>query len=279
MTISIAAARTVELEAVSHQDNPFFAWNNLAAGATLSGTPVLADGDAVNAVSGSTWDFWRPDVTATTCALSAEFASARTVSCAAIAAHNLADLGATVRVRASTDGISWSDAGAGAVTPTDNRPIIWRMVTSGQDRLHWQFYVTGLTIADPVAVGVAFLGDELVMPDRFFSGFSPVLTPTEVDLQSNVSQGGHLLGSSVVKRGSTLSLAFGHLPASFVRGPEWLGFQTAYNEGVPAFFGWRPEAYPSDAHYIWRQGPALRPTNIGVRDWMSITSSARVYES
>ena len=46
-------------------NNPFVAWQNLGAAATLGGTAVLTGGERANAASGSTYDKWRPDVSTT----------------------------------------------------------------------------------------------------------------------------------------------------------------------------------------------------------------------
>lgn len=276
MTIAISAARTAQI--AGQEDNPFFAWDNAAASATLGGTAVLADGARENALTGTTFDYWLPDVTTTTAAFEVEFASARSVAFAGIAAHNLADFGASARIQRSADGISWSDAGAGLVTPADNRPIGWRMVDTGQDYAFWRLYVTGLTAGDALAAGVIFFGDELLSPERFYAGFAPVLTPTEIAGQVNVSQGGNLVGTSIQRRGSTMEFSIEHLQSSFVRGASWLAFQRAWNEYKPAFFGWRPDTYPGDLHYLWRDGQVIRPVNSGPKARMGVSVSARVYE-
>lgn len=277
MTIAINSTRAAQLVAAGWADNPFIAWDNAGALATLGGTATLVDGSAANAFSGTTFDFWRPDVTATTARLSAQFAAARTVALAAIAAHNLGTLGATIAVQRSTDGISWTDAGAGAITPVDDSPIVWRMVTTGADAAYWRFYITGLTAGDPVQIGVAFLGDDLVVPDRFYQGFSPVIVPTEVQAQSNISVGGHLMGSSIIAQGSTLSAQFSHVPATFVRG-DLKPFMQHFNRVKGFFFGWRPSTYPQDVHFCWRNGDVIRPVNTGPRDIMSFSMGVSVLE-
>lgn len=275
MSIAISAGRTTALG--TQTNHPFFAWENLAAAATLGGTTTLTGGAASNAVNMNTHSYWLPDVSTTTASLIVDLGSAASIGFAAIVAHNLFTYGGSVQVRRGTDGVSWSDAGAGSVTPTNNSPIAWRWVASSYR--YWQFYFTGLTSGDDLAVGVAFLGNELVMPRPFYQGFSPILTPTEVELQSNVSVGGNYLGSSVIKRGSTLQAEWNNLSPTFVRGTSWLSFQRHFNDGLPFFFGWRPAKYPQDIHYAWRQGGTIRPNNSGPKDWMSLGIDARVYES
>ena len=278
MTIATAPSRASIL--ADQVNNPFVAHVNIGATATLGGTAGVTGGGASNAVNGNTYSYWLPNVTSTTANLRFTFGSARTVSFAAIEAHNLADYGATISVQRSTDGgVNWNDAGAGPVTPADNRAIAWRMVTVGNDAADWRFQITGLTSGDDIAIGVAFLGDELVIPRRLYQGFSPILTPTEVGLQSNVSVGGHLLGSSVVQQGSTLQADITNVDPSFLRGADWLAFQRAFNRGTPAFFAWRPTKYGTDLHYIWRDGQVIRPTNSGPRDLMALQIAARAYEA
>ena len=256
-------------------NNPFVAWKNLGAAATLGGTTVLTGGERANAVSGSTYDKWRPDVSTTEAILSFDFGTATSISFAALAAHNVYSHAATVAVERSSDGATWVDGGAGSITPTDNNVMAWRMVA--QSYRYWRFKFTGLTASDALSVGVAFLGNDLVIPRRFYQGFSPVITPTEVQLQSNVSVGNELLGSSVIGSGSTLSAQIGNIEPSFIRGADWIAFQRAFGTGAGFFFGWRPAKYPQDVYYCARSGGVIRPDNSGPRDLMSVAIEARVY--
>lgn len=273
--IAISSARAIELFSAKAGDNPFVAYQNLAATATLGGTSTLADGSAANAVTGTTADYWLPNVTGTSALFAPTFATATSVSLVAIAAHNLGTLGATVQVKYSTDNISWTDSGVGFLAPTDNSPIVVRMAAASAR--YWQIEITGLTAGDPVYAGVVFFGNDLVMPMRFYQGFAPVISPTEVELQSNVTVGGNLVGSSIVAKGSTISAPFRLIPPSFTRG-DLLPFIPHFNAGKGFFFGWRPETYPQDVHYCWRDGDAIRPTNEGPRDFMAFSINARVYE-
>jgi hypothetical protein len=278
MTIAVAAARAAALSAAKESDNPFVAFDNQAATAVLGGTATLPDGAALNAVLGTTYDFWRPDVTATTAQFRVTLPVARSLSCVAVCGHNLHDLGASIAVQRSINaGVNWSDGGAGTLTPTDGRPAIFRMVTSGNDAADWRLNITGLTAADPLRIAVAFFGDDLVMPVRFHDRFAPVLSPTEVQLQSNVSVGGNLLGSVVVTEGSMLQASFRHLPPAFVRG-AFLPFIPHFNRGRGFFFGWRPATWPADVHYCWRDGGVIAPANDGGLDFMTAGFKARVFE-
>lgn len=275
--IVIGPTRANELVSIGEQNNPFIAWDNLGRLATLGGSGVIAGGERANAVTGSTYDRWRPATGGTTRTLTFDFGSARSISFAAIAAHNLFSLGGSVAVQRSADGSSWTDAGAGSVTPSDNDALVFRF--SALSFRYWRFNFTGLATGAALSVGVAFLGNETIIPRRFYQGFSPVITPTEVQLQSNVSVGNELLGSSVIGRGSTLSTTIQHVPAEFIRSANWVAFQRHFNDGGGVFFGWRPEKYPQDVHYIWRNGAVIRPNNSGPRDLMEFTIEAQVHNA
>jgi hypothetical protein len=281
MTTVHSTSRTAELTAAGQLENPFIAWSNLAALSTsiLGGTSTLTDGAAANAVSGTTYDYWLPSIGGTTAQFSVKLASSQNLSCFAIAAHNLATLGGTVAVQRSTDGGgTWSGAGPLTNTPTDNGPIVFRGATSGLSAADWRFAFTGLTAAAPLYMGVAFFGNETVFSRRFYKDFAPAMSPTEVQLQSNVSVGGNLLGNSVVAQGSTLTASFRNLDAAWVRA-NMVPFLPHYNKGKGFFFGWRPTTYPQDVDYCWREGATLRPVNAGPLAFMSLEMQMRAHES
>lgn len=276
--IYTATARAADLAANGEENNPFVAFENAGASAILSGATTLTDGAAANAFTGTTYDYWLPVVPVSgACGIIMQLPTARNCSFAAIAAHNLADLGGSVRLYNSPDGVTYTQI-TNVITPSDNAPIAFRLPASGNERQYWSIWFSGLTENDPLHVGVAFLGDELVMQRRFYQGYAPVLQPTEITMQSNVSEGGNYVGSSVVRRGSTLQAQFNHLSPSFVRGDDFQAFQTAFNTGQPFFFGWRPQKYPEDLHYCWRTGNAIRPENTGPKDFMGCQFSARAYD-
>lgn len=275
------AARDTELG--DEVDLPFIAWDNsltLASATITSSRPVLTDGALENAISGTTYDYWLPDVAGAQVSYNVQFTTARRFTFAAIVGHNLGTLGGTVRVRRSTDGgATWSDAGAGEITPTNDEPIGFRMIDNASNNAaDWQFYFAGLTAGDPLYVAGLFFGKEKIFPVGVYSGFAPPIYPTEVQLQSNVSNGGNLLGSSVIAQGTSLSAKFPFLSPSFVR-TDLATFIPSFNQGNPFWFAWRPDTFTSDLRYCWRDGAAAVPVNEGGLDYMSLPLSMRAYEA
>ena len=280
--IIYSAARVTALTSAGQLDNPFVAFDNQAAlaSAILAGTATLTDGGRSNAVSGTTYDYWLPNVTGTTAQFSVKLVAPITISCVGMVAHNLFTLGGTVILQHSTDGGStWTGNNLGStITPTDNGPIVWRVATTGLDAADWRLSFAGLAVSAPLFVGVMFFGSDLIFPRRFYRDFAPALTPTEVQLQSNVSVGGNLLGSSIVAQGSTMSASFRNITDTFARG-SLLPFIPHFNAGKGFLFGWRPTTYPQDAHYCWREGATIRPVNSGPQAFMSLEMQMRAYES
>ncbi len=235
------------------------------------------DGDADNLAYSSTYDKWSVAANASGIAVVRfTFSSAIGVSVCAIAAHNLGDLGATVEWQYSTNGGStWNDSGAGTTSPSDNQAIIWHFteVTAAD----WRLRVTGAGASSIVNVGVAFVSYSLIAPTNFYQGYAPPLTPTRVELQPNMTEGGEFVGSSTIRKGSGATAEFTLADPATLRGAGWLNFQRHFNGGGPFFFAWRPEKY-GDAYYAKRGGATIAPTNSGPKDYMSFAMEMDFYD-
>lgn len=278
MTIVISAARASTLATAGTSNNPFVLWDNLGASGTWSTSVGTEVNSAAYAGTGTTYDQWSATPNANGDAiLNVDLGSAQSVSMVAIASHNGGTLGAQMQASYSATGLagSWVSVGA-AVNPTDNQAICWYFAdTSAQ---YWRVLFNQASGATAKAIcGVMFVGNPLTIEQAIYQGYRPPITPTEVALQSNVSEGGHLLGSSAVKRASTATAALAHINASTIRGTAWKGFQAHYNEGGGFFWAWRPTKY-GDLHYAWRSGAELAPENTGPKAYMGARLEMRLYD-
>lgn len=274
MTIVTSAARASALSTAGLSNNPFITPAPLTGTyITAAGTEVLA---AANAYSGTTFDPWVATPGALDFAIwQVVFGSSVSPTFAGIAAHNLSDIGATVRIEYSIDsGATWTDSGAGPVTPTDNQAIGFRFQGISAD--YWR--VTCSNCTDDASIAVIWLGQEVIIPQRIYQGYTPPITPTQVDLNTNVSEGANTLGTAFVERGSMWEASLRNIEPTFIRGASWRGFQQRWNRGFGAFWAWRPTKY-GDLYWSWRsQGMApITPTNSGPKDYMSFDVSARAY--
>ncbi|MEM1079219.1 MAG: discoidin domain-containing protein [Pseudomonadota bacterium] len=265
--------RLMALDQADLLHHPFLFWDNLGAGADLFGSSILAGGDRFNAVNGTTADFWIPNPVQPNGVLNFDMGAPVTLTCAAIEAHNLAEFGLTARIDASDDNTSWQSVGP-AHTPADNAPLLWRF--NPTTARYWRLVINTVDPADSPAVGVVMLGRELIMPQRIYSGYAPVIAPNIVALNSNVSVGGHLMGASTQSQGARISLPFDLIKAEFVRG-HLLPFIEAFNRGRGFFAAWLPSEHPEDVHYCWRDGSVIHPSNMGTLTFQDFTIDARVY--
>lgn len=279
MTLVISPARAVDLRQRGEDDHAIVAHVNQgrSTGVSVASSPAATStGAASNAFTGDTYAFWTPDTTGVTSAtLTVTLSAAQSVDFAAIDAHNLGTYGATVSVEYSTDsGSNWTTIGA-AQTLTENGGIGWYFVATSADM--WRLNVTGFTAGDGIAVGVCFFGACLTMDRPFYQGFTPPISVNQVDLLNNVSEGNHLLGNSVVRKGLRISAQIDRVSPYFIRGDAFQAFQDEFNNGTPFFFAWRPTRFP-ELRYCWRNGAAIAPSNSGPVDLMGFTMNMRAYD-
>jgi len=273
MTIVISAGYAAAIG--GDANNPHILWDDLG----VTGTWSTGNGTEIEPASllstGTTYDPWiaSPVFNSTSAVL--VLPSAQAVTCIAIAAHNVATAGGIIRPFYSTDGGgSWNSV-APAMVPTDNSAIMW-LFSGAPAATHWRISVFGQGSSN-VEIGVAFVGNPLVIDQRIYQGYAPPITPNNVDLQSNVSEGGNLLGSSTVRKGSSASASLTHINPSFLRASTWTGFQNHFNNGGGFFWAWRPTKY-GDVFYSWREGAVIAPTNSGPKDYMSFDLNMRMYD-
>lgn len=281
MTIQIEPAVVDALALAGTQNNPIIAWNNFlqSSGATVTtdGGTETADGAAINATTGTTYDYWQANASGSAVNLQVVFNTTRAPDFAGISAHNLADLGASIAIQ-RWNGSSWEGVGTGPVTPATNEAIGFYFDASGSTQ--WRFRVTNIVSTQVVRIGVAFLGDAMTMPQRIYQGYTPTLRPNQVALQTNISEGGNLLGSTVVRKGIRLGAKFSLIRRGFVRNDDsttgFLNFIDHFNAGKPFYWAWRPSRY-GDLYWAWRDGAVVDPTNSGPTTYQSLSLDMRAY--
>ncbi len=277
MTIFTTPERQAELRAEGTANNPFVLWNNRLRAATAVTENAVSTFPASNLATGTTYDFARAEYSATSAAAFAiEPGTATPLQTLAIAGHNFHEHpGLVLRMIRSGPGLVTSEH---TIPVADASPIVFRDTVAPLAYARYAFDLTATDTAIPPRASVLFAGPELVLPQRLYQGYAPPFTPNAVDIQSNVSEGANLLGSRVVQRGSTATARIDHLNPSFVRSDAWAGFQRHFNDGRGFFWAWRPESYPEDVQYAWREGDALLPDITGPAAFTGIRMSMRFFE-
>lgn len=283
MTIAISPGIASQFAAAGTENNPILLWLNR----TRDGAWTQFQGTEIETpnflTTPSTYDRWIAELNLASGNAAAEviLPSARAFNCICIAAHTIGGIGATVRPQFSTDGGStWDTTTAGDIDPTTNEAMCW-LFDDAPTTVNWRIRILGGTPQARISMGVAFFGNFLQIPQRIYQGYTPPITPTIVDLQTNVSETGNLLGSSIFRKGSTTVANLTHLLPSFIRDPSflrWAAFQSHFNEQGGAFWMWRPTQF-GDAFYGWRDGATLLPTNSGPKSYMAASLEMRLFDA
>ena len=264
-------ARATELATAGTTNNPFFLWDSLITAAT-STHGVATGGDAENCLTGDTFDRAMPLESLNRAKL--EFTTSGAITCVGIGAHNLGDVQSEILLQYSDDGgTTWTSINSPAFEPTDNAAIVFRF--SSQSETDWRLRISNST--DQVSIGVLMAGNELIPTQRIYQGYAPPLVPNVVRLVPRTSEGGEFLGATVTSRGSQASAEFQHLTPTELRGTDFKGFLTHYNEGNGFFWAWRPTKY-GDAHFARSAGQMAQPVNSGPKDYMSLSLGMQFYD-
>ena len=276
MTIIISTTRAASLSASGESNNPFVAYANVASGGTITTSIGAEVQSALFGATGTTYDAWSVTLDTDQAAWQVVFASSTSLSFAAMSGHNLPDISGSVSIEYSLDGgTSWTDSGAGVHTPSDRQSV--GLYFTSVSATHWRFLFSGTGSEGNLTASVLFLGNVTTIPQRIYQGYSPPITPNVVDLQSNVSEGGNLLGSAIVRKGSTVQASLTDISPTFIRSSEWMEFQRQFNSGAGLFWAWRPTKY-GDLYYAWREGSPLAPNNSGPTELMSFDIGMRFFD-
>lgn len=234
---------------------PTALYENLLSEGTLSGTGSTGF-EVGNAITGTTWDFWRPPSSAVA-SIQVVLTSAAVADCAAISAHDMFTNGASFRVQYSANGgTTWSNA-TDWITPTDNDDImvLFPEFTGNAWRLQQQ--------NGPASVAVILIGKKLAFDGGIDGARVGFAHGNRVEVMGGNSIGGQFLGQRVRRRGGNTRVTFPWLPSQFVDN-TMAEFQVHYNDGRPFAFAGSPSYDRSDLAYCWRPdtGSELRPSYI-----------------
>lgn len=204
--------------------------------ATATATSSASGYDPAWVADGETWSVWRAGGSSSTLTLSF---SSQTTSYAAIAAHNLSDIGATVTCRVGGTSV-------GSISPTDDGAIVF--LFSSRSASQVQFVITGGT----AEIAVAQAGEALEMPQlSVFTGL-PISESKQVRYRHQQSITGDVLGRAVEGADLRFDLTVQNLPETFRAAAgdiTWKGFINHVDNTGPFFIAAKPSSYPDDVAY------------------------------
>ena len=238
MTIIIAAAESA---------SPRIGYQNLFESASSVSASSEASGyEGSNAYNWDTASYWKPSSTGTFY-LTATMAAATDADYFAIYAHNLHTYGASVKLQYSTNGSSWSDA-TSSQAPSTGRPIFvsFDTISAGWWRIEL------VTNSGPAQIGFASFGEALIFPWGMRVGFSPATLSRYSDVMNSTSEGGQLLGRSLLRSGARNTIECKLVTPTWAR-ESWLPF-IQHAEIKPFVFSWNWTSYPNEAAFCFTDG-------------------------
>lgn len=249
---------------------PTALYENLFTEGTLTGTGSTGF-EVANAVTGTTWDFWRPP-SAAVASIQVVLSTSQIADCAFIAAHDLFTNSAQVRVQYSTNGgTTWINA-TDWITPADNEAImlLFPEFTGNAWRIQQR--------NGPANIGVAMVGKKLAFESGIDGRRVGFVHGHKVEVMGGNSVGGQFLGQRVRRRGGNIRVRFPWLTTPWVT-DNMIPFERHYNDGIPFAFAGNPAYDADDLAYCWRpdNGSELRPNYVENGRAAEITMAMEYY--
>lgn len=119
-----------------------------------------------------------------------------------------------------------------------------------------------ITISDGLIpqVGVIYIGKSMVIPAPIDGGFLPFQFNQQVKRSNNVSEGGHLLGSNVIRSSMKGEPSWSVTTKKWYREVFFDFYEAMCTGYAPSFFfAWNPELYPDDSYYCWCDPSNVKP--------------------
>lgn len=218
--------------------------------------------DAINLTTETTYDRWKPGVTASDWKI--EFPENYDINCVGIGAHNLGTTRTAIAIQ-YFDGAAW-------VTIQDMLPADDSAIMMIFDTLSY-FKIYRLLLNGPgvdAEIGVLKIGKTLQMQRGIYGGHSPILLSANTEIRNNFSERGNFLGKYITRSGYSTSFAWSNLTSEWYR--EHFQPFVKYIKTGACFIAWRPTEYPQEVAYGW-VNEDITPSNSGTRNFMDVSFS------
>lgn len=254
------------------KNKPFVLFENLLQKGTLVVTAPADGYDIENAISGTTWDFYRPAAIVQFTSYAVDMGVDTYADCAFIDAHNLGTSESIVRVQHSQDGVDWTSVTT-AFTPVDDAAIM--VIFKPLKARFWRFALDNSVAPD---VGVFSIGSRLVFPNGVDPSHTSIPHARKYELLGGDSINGQFTGQMVTRKSADLSVTFPLLDAHWVN-TEMAAFERHYNEGRPFAWAASPSFDGDDMGFCQRPMGAgeLRPRYYEGGMYEEFTMSLGVY--
>ena len=241
-------------------------YDNLATESNTTVSSQEAGFPASALANPATYEFWKPS--ALPAKITVDLGSAISVDCVAFGAHSFNFHPVNIDIEYSFDNSTWTAVSAGTVVAGTAAPVM--VLFDKVDARYWRACISG---TDAPQIGVFFLGKCLQMQRPFYGGHTPINYGRVTEYVGNMSEGGQILGTSIVRRGTQTSFAWQHLKRDWVDA-NFNPFIKSVRGGQPFFIAWNPLQHPQDVGYVF-VGEDIRPSNMGIRNLMEVSFTAQ----
>lgn len=204
-----------------------------------------ADGyNTLNLLDWRPFTYWKAGASGTV-TITIDCGAANPADTLGLCNHNIASAGGTVSVECSSDQFSTDVTVALAPFAPASDGVIYRHFDA-QTKRWWRLKITGLTTAPYIAI--AAIGSRITFPVDADGEFAPVSESPQ--LESAVSNGGHLLG--VVRKATKISasISMEYMPESFFTDTFMPAWRSHLAYGVPFFYAPYFDGAPQDVYLM-----------------------------
>ena len=188
------ATMSVEIEAgATDTANANVLYQNIFEDGTVTVSSETSDGDGLNAIEDTTFDFWTP--ASVPAHIHVDYGEDVECDCMGIASHTAGTEGTTILVQHSDNDADWTTIAS--VSPLTDDTIFVIFPTT--EARYWRIRQTDAVCS----IGVIKLGKRLVFPSGVISGHIGINHSSRVELLTpNVSQQGQFLGTRIKRIGA-----------------------------------------------------------------------------
>lgn len=247
----------IERTEVATDIAPLILWDNTLLDGTVAASTEATGFEVENALTNSTFDFWKPTTTSGTITLA--LSSSATVSALGIAAHDLGTQGATVTIKET----SGTPVTLATVSPADDSTIL--ILFDSTTSTNFQIEITGATAA--FSIGSISLGSPIIFETGIVPSYTPLWMSENIELLQNTSLGGQFFQNRIIRKSAETSVNLNILDRTFIEGTSFQNFRDHYNSGKSFFWAAGPSVFDKDIAYARRlSGGEIKPTfnNTGI---------------
>lgn len=184
------------------------------------------------------------------------FLTAEAASAYGLFKHNLGDIGGTVKLQHSDDGVIFTDVAGSEMTPGNNKTIFF--IFPVESHPVWRILFTGIDASETLIVGQAFVGPTLQLFGGPETGWTPPNLAFNDKFVNSRADGGDFLGRSLIRKGAKTGFNVSAVPANWVR-TNWEPFLTVA-QLQPFYYSWDSVNFPFEVAYCFTEDNVAKPT-------------------